>query len=162
MKSAIAFLCLSTIAFGSWGCSHVDSTEEERSSSEVREAAWIEQPQDFRGLIGTYSASADAPEGALHSLSLTGTDDEHEVAGNYAARTCASCASETGTFRAGYSLMTVGSYIQLAPAGQAPSDDDFYLLFALRRGSDGKVTEMKLARYTAATQPFLVSRTASE
>jgi hypothetical protein len=154
------FLSLGLSLYALSGCAEVDESTPDSApvagaSDELRVTGWIEQPEDFRGLLGTYVTSIATP-GALHSLTLSGTDSKEGARGGYVARSCASCVPETGSFVSAYSLVTIGSYVALTPAGQEPSDADFYLLLAVRRDALGDVVALKLAHYTSGS-PFVMN-----
>jgi hypothetical protein len=159
-----SFLALSIATLG--GCAATDDEPSAATdASQLRSSDWIEEPEDFSGLLGTYVAAnlllpASAPS-ALHSLTLSGTDDSRGALGTYVAKSCALCMPETGSLRAGFSFMTIGSFIQLTPAGEQASDKDFYLLLAIKRDAAGKVSTLKLSHYApggAVAEAFEMTR----
>jgi len=87
------------------------------------------------------------------SVRLTGLNTKEGAQGTYSASFPGSLP-QTGTFRAGNSLLTIGSFFRLTPAGATPKNGDFYLINSVRRSVFTKrIVRMKVAHYWQPGDP---------
>jgi hypothetical protein len=144
------------------GCAASSEAQEPAgaNASELGTSPWVDEPQDFTGMLGTYVSTSTSPN-ALRSLVILGTDGKQGVLGSYQVTRCALCVPEFGSFRAGFALVTIGSFLQLTPVGAQPSDDGIYPILAIQRAPGGEVTALRLEHYDqtgATSEPFEMFR----